>query len=287
MRLEPREATARCKFLARRSRTARTKHVKATAMRYAGHYERPEEDVEAEITHLLQGLVYSVAFRHVVEENQQAVRSLEKMQQRVWAREDAEWRKQHRSRFGNHSGRRQQIRDVHVGQTSNGTSSSRRRRPADSYISDGKSSLLGEYPDHARGCGSSCSPSSIAAGAAAAAAAVRVASKDRPWALVQAVCSPSFASHAEALLPSTPPRSQFVFEVEKPINVYAPVDKQKQGIQRRLSMLNALQQETVKLERKARLDARSAHIPSCFYKTLHAQHLDGSESSVMAQVSKR
>ena len=235
----------------------------------------PEEDVEGEVTHLLAGLMYSVAARHVAEENTHVIRSLEKMQQRIWAREDDEWRQtQQSSRCGHNTGRRQQQRrdNAHAGQTSNGASTSRRRAAA--ADSDAKS-LMSEYPrvfsDQSQGS-SSCSSSAITARGAAAAtvSGARSSSSHRPWALVQAAaCAPSFASYAESLLPATPPRSQFVFEVEKPINVHAPVDKQKQSIQRRLSMLNALQQETVKLERKARLDARSAaNIPSCFYKPL-------------------
>ena len=55
---------------------------------------------------------------------------------------------------------------------------------------------------------------------------------------------------------------RFVFEVERPINIHAPLDEHRQ-LQRRLSMLSALQQETIKLERKQRQDGRGAQL---FYK---------------------
>lgn len=77
---------------------------------------------------------------------------------------------------------------------------------------------------------------------------------------------PAWSSHADSLLPSTPARSQFVFEVEKPLNLHAPMDEARM-LQRRLSMLSALQAETVKQERKARLDARAgSSLPSCALK---------------------
>ena len=76
-----------------------------------------------------------------------------------------------------------------------------------------------------------------------------------------------FASHAESLLPATPPRSQFVFEVEKPLMIHAAVDEHRQ-LQRRLSMMGALEQETIKLEKQPKgaqlqiIQARSMAYPA-------------------------
>ena len=60
-----------------------------------------------------------------------------------------------------------------------------------------------------------------------------------------------FTTHAESLLPATPPRSQFTWYIENPLLMHAPNEEQRH-LQRRLSMLSALQAETVKLERNQR-----------------------------------
>ena len=86
-----------------------------------------------------------------------------------------------------------------------------------------------------------------------------------------APCGSGFASCAESLLPATPPRSQFVFEVENPLAMHSPIDEQRQ-LQRRLSTLSALQQETIKLERKQRSEVTSMLPPAftCPYLLLPA-----------------
>ena len=62
-----------------------------------------------------------------------------------------------------------------------------------------------------------------------------------------------FASYAESLLPAAPPRSQFEWVVENPLMMHRASDEDRQ-LQRRLSMLNSLQQETIKLEKKMRAE---------------------------------
>ena len=74
--------------------------------------------------------------------------------------------------------------------------------------------------------------------------------------------SSGFATCAESLLPATPGRSQFLFELPNPLMMHSKHEENKH-LQRRLSMLGALQAETVKLEKKQRMDGRAANM---FYK---------------------
>ena len=88
-------------------------------------------------------------------------------------------------------------------------------------------------------------------------------SKPPPSVPAVAQCSSAFASCAEALLPAAPSRSQFVFETPNPLMMHSASEEQRH-LQRRLSMLGAMQAETIKLERKQRADGRS--MSSMFYK---------------------
>lgn len=66
-------------------------------------------------------------------------------------------------------------------------------------------------------------------------------------------------SFAESKLPAAPLRSQFVYEVETPYSMHMHIAQEEDRlIQRRLAMLNGLQNETVKLERKQRTDRAHA-----------------------------
>ena len=70
-------------------------------------------------------------------------------------------------------------------------------------------------------------------------------------------------SYAEALLPAPPPagKSQFAFEAENPLQMHAasPADR---NFQRKLSSLNNLQAETVRLERAQRAANRGGSVPA-------------------------
>jgi len=77
-----------------------------------------------------------------------------------------------------------------------------------------------------------------------------------------APCGSGFASCAESLLPTTPARSQFSFELPNPLNMHSRTEEDRH-LQRRLSVLAATQAETIKLERKQRADGRAANM---FYK---------------------
>lgn len=138
-------------------------------------------------------------------------------------------------------------------------------------VSLGLGSGGGADGDAGKGCGSSSlsrGGCGCLTGGAAAASVTARRSRCKGTTPVQGVSSSTtvFASHAESLLPASPPvRSQFVFEVEKPLNLHAPTPDDVKQFQRRLSMLNSLQQETIKLEKKAKLDARGLGAPTCFY----------------------
>ena len=71
------------------------------------------------------------------------------------------------------------------------------------------------------------------------------------------------SSYADALLPAPPPagRSQFAFEAENPLQMHAasPADR---NFQRKLSSLNNLQAETVRLERAQRAASRGGSVPA-------------------------
>ena len=71
------------------------------------------------------------------------------------------------------------------------------------------------------------------------------------------------SSYADALLPAPPPagRSQFAFEAENPLQMHAasPADR---NFQRKLSSLNNLQAETVRLERAQRAANRGGSVPA-------------------------
>lgn len=236
------------------------------------------EDPEAEIRHILAGCVRAVAYRHFVENNLDMFTELEERQRRAWAHD--EWRHQQRNKnpaqvsVAGRAGRSRLVgRDANTTENSQGSASGsnggRTRRGGRKW---------GETPDEAvaalrrrmqdlnmglsgnsgsKGLASGCGGG--AGGGSGTGGSTR-RNKCKSATPIQGAMPSSFASHAESLLPQTPPRSQFTFELENPLQMHATLEESR-TLQRRLAMLSALQQETVKLEkldRKQRLERRSA-----------------------------
>ena len=257
-----------------------------------------EDDIDAEVLHVLRGMVHSVAMRHFVESERHLFDELEAQQQRAWAQDESR-HAQRNQRAQNAQRRATRHRLQHACGTQNvecdsasaGNSSSsssagasRGRRscasgsgPTGSQASAlqrrvhdlnvGNLSLTAGSHTASKGSSSGGSGGRAAAGdrlscgSGGGGAAGRRSVKAPTPVQGQPTALP-FATHAESLLPSTPPpgvRSQFNFYVENPLLMHAHHEDQRL-IQRRLSMLAALQAETVKMERNQRNLAKANSI---------------------------
>ena len=220
-----------------------------------------EDDVESICTNVLRSLVHTVAMKVVMEQQPKLTRDLEELQRKSWAHDEKVFQ-------------RHQARAAKAGRPRVTTSSSDASAPAaaaESAVS-AKPAKGRRQKDESplaamSGLGTSGGGSSSNGGSGRPSEYRRKQSSKgaTPSASGQSV-SP-FASHAESLLPATPPRSQFVFEVEKPLMIHAAVDEHRQ-LQRRLSMMGALEQETIKLEKQPKgaqlqiIQARSMAYPA-------------------------
>ena len=239
-----------------------------------GEDDLQKEELE-EVRAVLESCVYSVSVRHAIDSHRDAFVQLEKMQRAIWAKE--EWRHQERLKKTASSGRSGGIggrgtaasggstsssSTSSSSSSSNSSSSSSRRRPA--ARNDSISEATDSKPESAVSLSHRMREAAhlglgrVAGGAAGNSGAGGTQRRSRCKAgmpLQGAAAAPelSFATYAESLLPASPPhRSQFTFEVEKSLNMHANTPADVRQLQRRLSMLSSLQQETVKLEKQAR-----------------------------------
>ena len=220
-----------------------------------------EDDVESICTNVLRSLVHTVAMKVVMEQQPKLTRDLEELQRKSWAHDEKVFQ-------------RHQARAAKAGRprvTSSSSDASAPAAAAESAVS-AKPAKGRRQKDESplaamSGLGTSGGGSSSNGGSGRPSEYRRKQSSKgaTPSASGQSV-SP-FTSHAESLLPATPPRSQFVFEVEKPLMIHAAVDEHRQ-LQRRLSMMGALEQETIKLEKQPKgaqlqiIQARSMAYPA-------------------------
>ena len=223
-----------------------------------------DEDVESACSSVLRQCVHLVAMRHFVETNRSLFIELEDRQSRLFSHD--EWKHGQVQKKALARGRSEAAAPATLKQAGNHTKGQLRRSAEKSSADQSRGTALNKrMQDLAVSCcGSSSSSNSGGGGggssgssSAPGVAARRGKCKGATPSATGVTPSP-FGSYAESLLPASPPvRSQFVFEVEKPIMMHAPLDEHRQ-IQRRLSMLSSLQQETNKAERKARTEAAQA-----------------------------
>ena len=247
-----------------------------------------DEDVESAVRSVIAQCLQLVAMRDFVDNNRHLIDDLEELQRRTWAHD--EWKHSQQQKKALSGGRHAAA----LQQAGSGNAKSQPRKGTQKDSAPHRSGKEGTQKDreaalakegycaaeaalYARGSKAAAAGGSSAGGASSSSAsgsmldgaARRSKCKGATPATVKGVAvAPSpFGSYAESLLPAAPAvRSQFVFEVEKAVNMHAPHDEQRQ-LQRRLSMLSTLQQETIKAERKARLDKAAANgTPNLFFK---------------------
>lgn len=234
-----------------------------------------QEDVEAAVRSVLCSCVEAVAARTFIEQHLSLVYELEELQIREWAAAE----QRHKQRYPPvrilgapvpvlqqqqqqaRCSRQQRVREAVINTDGSKT---RRRQPMPQKDDGAELSVLHKRMHAISVVGLSGNTIKAALPAGSSGATSGTASTSRRARKHSATpltpCASGFASCAESLLPASPNRSQFAFEVENVLLMHAASDEDRQ-IQRRLSMLSALQQETIKLERRMRAEAMQPSRP--------------------------
>jgi len=244
----------------------------------------PEEDVEAQVGQAVRLMVHYVASRAVALESIDLLRELEDYQQRCWARDERRFQQlRHQLQpslasaadasagapqpaahppGGHQSSTRgvvrgsSAVREVWNGAQAGAlrprrkpTKSGRGATQVDAEISALHSRMQPLDMRELSAQGSSCGTTNAASAPASVEAPQQATSIGQ---LARLDCS----SLVEALLPSAPPRPQFVAELENPMLSHTE-SLGDRLLQRRLCTLSNQQQDTIKLERKQRQESSS------------------------------
>lgn len=224
-----------------------------------------------QVGHLLAGCVQYVATQQVIIANRHLLHELEDVQRRCFADDELQHQRVQRGRCGGVTRSRQRIRDtLRDSCTDPSQGSLRKGRRVRLASSDGvtlveasvgmpprRATVLGGGAVKAQElvearCGGGGAPRS---GANNGGHHGSGGSKSRKPTMLRD--GPTFmtggGAFADSQLASSPPRSQFAFDIENRMHIHSSLEADRQ-LQRRLSSLNALQLETAKLERKQRQD---------------------------------
>ena len=212
-------------------------------------------DDEKEVETIVKALVQYVAWRSVIEAHGSLLRELDTYQRQCWAREER--------------------RHLKPGAKSPGEKS-RKPRAASPDRSGRKKAPKPKSPAAAPAAATTYATTDIGA-AARRLERLSVGGSQQRLSVVgggqrrsgasgaptAATTAAEPSSYADTLLPAPPPagRSQFAFEAENPLQMHAasPADR---NFQRKLSSLNNLQAETVRLERAQRAANRGGSVPA-------------------------
>ena len=210
-------------------------------------------DDEKEVETIVKALVQYVAWRSVIEAHGSLLRELDTYQRQCWAREERRHNK--------------------PGAKSPGEKS-RKPRAASPDRPGRKKAPKPKSPAAAPAAATTYATTDIGAaarrlerlsvgGSQQRLSVVGDGRQRRSSAPTAATTAAEPSSYAEALLPAPPPagRSQFAFEAENPLQMHAasPADR---NFQRKLSSLNNLQAETIRLERAQRAANRGGSVPA-------------------------
>ena len=220
-----------------------------------------EEEIEAEVASVLQMIVHIVATRLWVDENEQVIWRLEESQRHSWVQLDRARRKSHSTvrSLRAASAHEHPGSDGHECSPWHAALQPPNMRPSSPAVPDVPAPRC-----HVSSAGRSHAGSTAKCAAGAGAAASRLGGRKAQAVVPSWMAAASSAGGCtEALLPTTPARSQFNFESEDPLKMHSAV-KEVQQLQRRLNMLSSLQQETVRLEKQQRAEA-SVAVANRFY----------------------
>ncbi|KAL1504211.1 hypothetical protein AB1Y20_010620 [Prymnesium parvum] len=211
-----------------------------------------KEDPLAEVRHVLRVCVHAVALRCFIEANAPLFAECEAFQTSCWARDERRFQSARQrllsgsapSRAGSALKKRESGGSAGSSASSE-SSAARQRRRAAHRASEAAAAEKADVITLA------ATTHSLKLGAPAVGSR-RLSRKaaHHSGGLHDAI---QFASYADSLLPMSPAKSQFVFELENPLQLHAQNDADRR-LQRRLTAIAQLQAETLKLERSARAD---------------------------------
>ena len=208
-------------------------------------------DDEKEVETIVKALVQYVAWRSVIEAHGSLLRELDTYQRQCWAREERRHLKPGSKSPGEKSRKPRAASPDRSGRKKATKPKSPAAAPAAAMTDIGAAARRLERLS----VGGSQQRLSVVGGGQR-----RSGASAAPPAATTAA-EPS--SYADALLPAPPPagKSQFAFEAENPLQMHAasPADR---NFQRKLSSLNNLQAETVRLERAQRAANRGGSVPA-------------------------